>query len=107
MKLIIDIPEVDYECAKQRWMRGNSAHMMDYYISKGTPLYSDSEQDEVQAYFAGMSYGWEEGRKDLIDDVKVKIENAITLYIGIVRYVEAEKVIKILDNIDKAESEEV
>lgn len=35
MKLIIDIPEVDYECAKQRWMRGNSAHMMDYYISKG------------------------------------------------------------------------
>ena len=38
MKLIIDIPEVDYECAKQRWMRGNSAHQMDYYVSKGTPL---------------------------------------------------------------------
>lgn len=38
MKLIIDIPEVDYECAKQRWMRGISAYKMDYYISNGIPF---------------------------------------------------------------------
>lgn len=43
MKLIIDIPEVDYECAKQRWMSGNDAHKTDYYISKGIPL------DDVKA----------------------------------------------------------
>lgn len=46
MKLIIDIPELDYECAKQRWMRGNDAHKMDYYISNGTPL------DDVKAELA-------------------------------------------------------
>ena len=43
MRLIIDIPEVDYELAKQRWMRGNSPHKMDYYVLKGIPL------DDVKA----------------------------------------------------------
>jgi len=38
MKLIIDLPELDYECAKQRWMMGYDAHKIDYYISKGTLL---------------------------------------------------------------------
>ena len=42
MKLIIDIPELDYECAKQRLMKG-IAFKMDYYISKGIPL------DDVKA----------------------------------------------------------
>ncbi len=59
MKLIIDIPEAEYECAKRRWMKTNDAnkmdyyklqwmkendaHKMDYYISIGTPL------DDVKA----------------------------------------------------------
>lgn len=47
MKVVIDIPELDYECAKQRWMRGNSAHQMDYYISNGIPL------DDVLAEIKG------------------------------------------------------
>lgn len=77
MKLIIDISELDYECAKQRWMMGNDAHKMDYYISKGIPLDSNSERAETQAYFAGEAYGWEQGRKALIDEVKAEIEKQI------------------------------
>lgn len=51
MKLIIDIPELDYECAKQRWMRGNDAHQMDYYISKGVPFYGTTNGEVIQALF--------------------------------------------------------
>ena len=57
MKLIIDIPELDYECAKQRWMRGNDAHKMDYYISKGTPL--DDVKAEIQDIYVGYRHGYE------------------------------------------------
>ena len=61
MKLIIDIPELDYECAKQRWMRGNDAHKMDYYISKGTPL------DDVRAEIK-KEYDIEAQNHDTFDD---------------------------------------
>ena len=37
MKLIIDVPEVDYECAKHRWVTGVVCEM-DYNISKGIPF---------------------------------------------------------------------
>jgi len=47
VKLIIDIPELDYECAKQRWMRGGMVLEKDYCISKGTPL--DDIKAEIQA----------------------------------------------------------
>lgn len=64
MKLIIDIPELDYECAKQRWMRGNDAHKMDYYISKGTPLDDvkaeiDEQYDRVHPYNIDVAQGLE------------------------------------------------
>jgi hypothetical protein len=78
MRLIIDIFEEDYESAKQRWARGDSVHKMDYCVSKGISL----------------------------DDVKTKIEKATTLTIGMTGYVETKKIIEILDNIGKAESEE-
>lgn len=32
VKLIIEIPKAEYECAKQRWMSENDAHKMDYYM---------------------------------------------------------------------------
>lgn len=35
---------------------------------------NNSDRAEVQAYFAGQTYGWEEGRKALLDDVKAEIE---------------------------------
>lgn len=40
----------------------------------GIPLANDSEKAKVQAYFDGQAYGWEQGRKALIDDVKAKIK---------------------------------
>ena len=61
VKLIIEIPKAEYECAKQRWMsekdahkmdyympqwmKETDAHKMDYYISNGIPL------DDVKAEF--------------------------------------------------------
>lgn len=61
VKLIVEIPKVpknDHE----RWV-----------LAHGTPLDSNSEQAEVQAYFDGQAYGWEEGRKDLCDKISAEI----------------------------------
>lgn len=80
MKLIIDIPEVDYECAKQRWMRGNDAHKMDYYISKGIPL------DDVMAELQKLA---DDTWNMSVGSVSQGLEDAI----------------EILDNIGKAENE--
>lgn len=43
-------------------------------IAHGIPLDSNSERAEVQAYFDGEAYGWEQGRKALLDDVKAEIK---------------------------------
>ena len=59
MKLIIDIPEVDYELAKQRWMKENDAHKMDYYISKGIPL-DDVKAEIDKAYEDVTMYSCDE-----------------------------------------------
>ena len=61
VKLIIEIPKApknDHE----RWV-----------LAHGTSLDSNSERAEVQAYFEGQAYGWEEGRKSLIEDLKAEI----------------------------------
>lgn len=81
MKLIIDIPEIDYECAKTRWMVGTDPHMMDYYISKGIPL--DSVKAEIEQ--TAKDY-------DKFDDYR----RVRGLWIAL----------DILDNIGKAESED-
>lgn len=80
MKLIIDIPEVDYECAKQRWMSGNDAIKTDYYISKGIPL------DDVKAEFINLY------PKNYMDEPTMG---------GMVCHFSLNKVLKILDNIGK------
>lgn len=36
----------------------------------------DSEQAEVQAYFDRESFGWDKGRKALIEDIKAEIDKA-------------------------------
>ena len=59
MKLIIDIPELDYECAKQR-MRAYSAHKMDYYISKGIPL--DDVKTEIKQGYCTVNNDYDKGR---------------------------------------------
>ena len=102
VKLIIEIPKVpknDHE----RWV-----------LAHGTPLDSNSDRAEVQAYFYGKAYGWEQGRKALIEDAKAEMEKAKHFHVGTFEddnpidygIVEGfDKAIEILDNIGK-ESEE-
>ena len=102
VKLLIEISKSAYEeMSKHGTDRVN--YDIQQMINNGTPLDSNSERAEVQAYFDGQAYGWEQGRKALIDDLKVRIENATTLRMGMVGYVETEKAIDILDNIGKGE----
>lgn len=99
VKLIIEIPKApknDHE----RWV-----------LAHGTSLDSNSERAEVQAYFDGQAYGWEEGRKALIEDLKAEIYRAyedVTMYYcdEEVCSLFASKVSKILNSIGKAESED-
>lgn len=82
MKRIIDIPEELYsKIAIDNCSLNEVRNLLDI-VAESTPFDS------------------------VIEDIKAEIENAITLHIGMVGYVEAEKVIEILDNIGKAESEE-
>ena len=77
MKLIIDIPDKEYKYTCE--MRLHNRTCYDDAIRNGTPFDS------------------------VVEDIKAEIENATTLHIGMVGYVEVEKVIDILDNIGKAE----
>lgn len=113
VKLIIEIPKEDYLNAKRiNWanVRPECVDDYEYQIAHGTPLDSNSERAEVQAYFDGQAYGWEQGRKALIDDVKAEIEKHqfsreycsehnidTAIDMGMVRI--------ILDNIGKGDSE--
>ena len=78
VKLIIEIPKAEYEL-----IVGDEAcglNPLTRAIAHGIPLDSNSEQAETQAYFDGEAYGWEEGRKALVDDVKAEIEEKISHY---------------------------
>ena len=115
MKLIIDISEDVYTRLFDNGIQDNEIAVDDVCemaraLRKGTPLDNNSERAEVQAYFAGQTYGWEQGRKALIDDVKAEIQK---------KYRDAEfmnefvdgcnhtigEVLEILDNIGKGDSE--
>jgi hypothetical protein len=110
MKLIIDIPEEAYEYVKATSYLGwLTTSEYAYIIKNGTPLDSNSERAEVQAYFDGEAYGWEQGRKALIDDAKAEIETNLSWdmfdeYGNETRL--HKELIEILDNIGKAESED-
>lgn len=96
VKLIIEIPKEDIEFIRktsfvedERTMFKQSPSdrqgtMMLFRLmdsaKNGIPLANDSEKAEVQAYFEGEAYGWEEGRKALVDDVKAEIEEKISHY---------------------------
>jgi len=110
MKLIIDISDEIYQEA----LKSGYSHLYDEdvanAVAEGIPLDNNSERAEVQAYFDGEAYGWEQGRKALIDDVKAEIAD---IYCG--QYCEnpltadavREMVLDILDKIGKESEEEV
>lgn len=110
MKLIIDIPEKiiahirsDYGHGYKGLYDEDRDKIVDA-IYHGIPLDSNSEKAEVQAYFDGQAYGWEQGRKALIDDVKAEIRKHFERYWD--DDIIVDEVIQMLDNIGKSESEE-
>ena len=99
VKLIIEIPKDEYKDIKDHeQMIRNYPTTSLIRILNGIPLDDDSERAEVQAYFAGQTYGWEEGRKALLDDVKAEIDK-------LTPWIYKSEVFGILDNIGKTESE--
>lgn len=114
MKLIIDIPEEakkNIDTFKGKFICEGEYDLVNA-VQNGIPLDRDSERAEVQAYFHGEAYGWEEGRKALIDNVKAEIQ---TEYDKLPEentdieggWIEAlEWVLVILDNIGKGDSDE-
>ena len=75
VKLIIEIPRNEYEYTCNMTLHDRS--IWDNAIRNGTPLANDSERAEAQAYFDGEAYGWEQGRKALIEDIKAEIKENI------------------------------
>ncbi len=108
-KVIITIPKAKYEYI-QELEHGNTDYattrMLYHAVKKGTPLDSNSERAETQAYFAGEAYGWEQGWKALIDDLKAEIDKAYEEFDGYDPSALGSfesKVFEILDNIGKGE----
>jgi len=81
VKLIIEIPKETkqaFDKAESNDLKGgyyDHGGIIGQAIQNGLQLKRDSELAEMQAYFAGMDYGWEQGRKALVDDVKAEIIN--------------------------------
>lgn len=108
IKLIIEIPTDLYEITKAKVDKNMTDAPLSVSIANGIPLDNDSERAETQAYFAGEAYGWEQGRKALIDDVKAEFINRYPKNFagelelgGYACAFSLNKVLKILDNIGK------
>lgn len=116
VKLIIEIPKKTVNEIKDNAMFAWSISSdirwdITNAIVNGTPLDDDPDRAEVQAYFDGEAYGWEQGRKALIDELKAEII-ARDKYVKAIRsdnhcFFIVEEVLEILDNIGKAESEDI
>jgi hypothetical protein len=79
VKLIIEIPKDRYtdilRIADVQIIRRMPT--LEQVVAHGIPL-DDIDSDETRAYFDGQAYGWEQGRKALIDDVKAEIETNLS-----------------------------
>lgn len=108
MKIVIDLPEWYIEETKDF----KHPNFVDKAIAEGRQLDEDTEEPETKAYFDGQAYGWEEGRKALINDAKAMIAKEIIPrtsedYDHDVMYQNCglRIALKIIDNIDKADKE--
>lgn len=85
MKIVIDLPEEVVE-----WFKERAFIPIKYYteveeaMEKAEPLSEileklgrASEKTNMESYFDGQAYGWEEGRKALIDDIKGEINEEL------------------------------
>lgn len=115
VKLIIAIPREMHEALSKTKriissQRSGKTLMNVIYsaVAKATPLDSDSEHAELQAYFDGESFGWDEGREALIEEVRAEIDKAQEPYMTSTAYDEGVRFGLMLayQIVDKAESEE-
>lgn len=77
VKLIIEISKATYEDIKSGKIYSSLCEAPQGIvegIQNGIPL-DDIDSDETRAYFDGQAYGWEEGRKDLRDEISAEIEH--------------------------------
>ena len=76
VKLIIEIPKERYtdilRIADVQMVR--CMPTLEQVVANGTPLDNNSDRAEVQAYFDGESFGWDEGREALIEELKAEID---------------------------------
>ncbi len=107
-KVIITIPKDKYQYI-QELEQGNTDYattrMLYHAVKKGTPLDSDSERAETQAYFDGEAYGWEQGRKALIEELKAEIDQLPLVLLAGNYHIDKDYVMEILDRIGAAERE--
>lgn len=102
VKLIIKIPKPMYEDIKSgKDGYSNYAHTA---IRNGTPLDSNSEKAEVRAYFDGESFGWDEGREALIEELKAEIDKLPLVLLAGNYHIDKDYVMEILNRIGKADS---
>lgn len=113
VKLIIEIPkEVKqvFDNAESNNLKGgfyDYGGIIGRAIQNGIPLDNDSERAEVQSYFAGEAYGWEQGRKALLEELNAEVDKAyddLDGYDPSALGTFANRVSDILDNIGNAES---
>lgn len=77
VKLIIEIPQEIYsDVLTDGVLYIDYVALIGESIKNGIPL-DNIDSDETKAYFDGQAYGWEEGRKTLIDDVKAEIQEKV------------------------------
>lgn len=96
VKLIIEIPKETKQIFDKA--ESNEFGVIGKAIQNGILLDSnDSDYAEAQAYFAGQAYGWEQGRKALIDEVKAEIKYMEDCMIDCEVFVSEEEVLDIID----------
>jgi hypothetical protein len=114
MKVLIDISEDSYKATCNECMLPPDVENVVQAIKNSIPLDSDLERAEVQAYFDGEAYGWEQGRKALVNDLKAEIEDcSFDYYFEYGEYIGENPIQhricmtdKVLEILSKAKSEE-
>ena len=107
MKLIVDLPEKDFDFIKKTYkptgydfVARPLANEIISSVMNGTPFDSvieNREKAETKAYFDGQAYGWEQGRNDLIEALKSEIRANAEYHEDGEWYLNEKWIIEILD----------
>lgn len=112
VKLIIEIPSEVYEHIKEytdNWIDFVFFSLDGKAISavkNGTPLDSNSDRAEVQAYFDGEAFGWDEGREALTEDLKAEIKSMEYHMIDCEVLVSQEEVLELVEKYKKGNADQ-